>query len=574
MARRIAAVLATDMVGYSRLVSEDEEAALAELALVRGTIIRPRAEAFGGEIVKDMGDGWLALFPSAKAAVEAALAIQDLLSGHPTVKLRMGLHVADVVLSEADIFGNGVNLAARLEGLSAPGGLLISEAAFGNLSGALAAQFTDLGATSLKNLPGKQRLYGWGSSGALHLNGPEAPQIGLAQMPSIAVLPFDNLSRDPALDPFADGLAENLIASLSTSPNLSVTARNSSFVFKGRATPTAEIARTLGVRYLVEGSLQAQGKRARVTVQLIEAHTGAHLWADRYDRSLDDVFELQDEVSHRVCVELHVKLTYGVHVRHRCKDIESLTLFVTGRTHFNHLTPEGLQTAAESWTRFHERDPENPEGLCLMGWLAWMRVYLGLSADPAADLEAAVALGRRSIALDPSWGNGHRILGYTLLLQRDFEGANRCFDRALELNPADGEANSLAGTVRCMSGRYEEAEALFLKSIKLEPFTPTWIYLLLGMVRLLLGKHALARAGFEALSRVEEESFVQAAEAWLALVSSLEGREEEAARRVAHLQERHPTFTRARFHAMWLNGLQDEELARRLLGRLEAAGYR
>lgn len=467
MERRIAAVLAADVVGYSELVQGDENSTLKELAILRDKVLGPALKNFGGELIKDMGDGWLAVFPSATAAVECAAGVQTHLTGHPTLKLRMGIHAGDINRSGSDIFGDGVNIAARLEALSAPGGLLISNSTWRSLPKPIAGEFRALGETKLKNMSGSYRLHGWGSSRSLSFDNSASTPIGVSEMPTIAVLPFDNLSSDPGHERLADGITENLITILSSSPNLMVTARNSTFVFKGKATPVDEIARTLGVRYFVEGSLQADGNRIRVTVQLIDVISGSHLWADRYDRPLDDIFRVQDDIAHRVCVELHVKLTYGVHVRQRCKDPENLKLYTVGRTHFNHFTPQGLQVATESWTRFHERDPDHPEGFCLMGWLAWMRVWLGLSQDPVADLNIARSYGERSIAIDPDWGNGYRILGITLLYLQEFEGANDCFDKAIELNPSDGEAISIGGTIRCFSGRYEEAESLWLQSLKL-----------------------------------------------------------------------------------------------------------
>lgn len=572
MERRIAAVLAMDVVGYSQLVQQDEESTLKELATLKDDVLRPNLQVHGGETVKDMGDGWLALFPSTTAAIQCAIDIQTRLSEHRTIKLRMGVHSGDIVRSDTDIFGDCVNLAARLEALSAPGGLLVSDSTWRSLPNPLAKDFCALGETKLKNMKGSHRLYGWGNSRSLNFDASEPEPIGLSEIPTIAILPFDNLSGEPDLGHLADGMTENLIAILSTSPNLMVTARNSSFVFKGKATPVSEVSATLGVQYVVEGSLQAAGDRLRVTVQLIDAVTGTHMWADRYDRSLDDIFDVQDDIAHRVCVELHVKLTYGVHVRHRCKDVESLTLYTVGRTHFNFLTPHGLQIATENWTRFHQKDSENPEGLCLMGWLAWMRVFLGVSSDPMADLGAARGYGERSISIDPTWGNGHRILGITLLFLRDFDAANVCFDKAIELNPSDGEAISIGGNVRCFSGRYEEAEGLWLRSLKLEPFAPTWIPLMLATVRLVLGKHSLARSGFDALAQGDEEAFVQASMAWLVILNSIEGDTGSVDVVLRDLRSRFPDFSLASFQNMWLRLWKDEEMANRFADYLRTAG--
>ncbi|MEW9921971.1 adenylate/guanylate cyclase domain-containing protein [Marimonas sp. MJW-29] len=572
MVRRTSAVLAADMVGYSRLVHEDEESTLDELAFLRSSVFQPKTEEQDGEIVKDMGDGWLAVFPSAQSAVKAAISIQAHLSGHPTVKLRMGIHLSDIVLNETDVFGDGVNVAARLEALSAPGGLIISEPSWRSLSRQMGEEFQDLGSTTLKNIDGTHRLYGWGASSSVTFAEPGQAPIGLAEMPTIAILPFDNLSGDPSREHLADGLTENLIAILSTSPNVMVTARNSSFVFKGKATPISEIAQALGVRYVVEGSLQAHGDKIRVTVQLIDAVKGSHLWAERYDRTLEDIFEVQDEIAFHVCLELHVKLTYGVHVRYRCKDIESLTLYTVGRTHYNYMTPQGLQVATEAWTKFHEKDTENPEGLCLMGWLHWMRAFIGLSEDPVNDLSEAKRFAEASISRDPNWGNGYRLLGQALLSFREFDAANSSLDKAIELNPSDGEAISIAGSMRCFSGRYEEAEALWLQSLKLEPFAPTWIPQMLATVRFILGKYELARTGLAALSRSDEETFAQGALAWLVILECKVGNIDEARKRLSELRSRFPAYTVQVFRKIALQLWKDQEMAERYAEELCRAG--
>jgi adenylate cyclase len=387
-------------------------------------------------------------------------------------------------------------------------------------------------------------------------------------------LPFDCLSRDPDHEFLADGITENLIAILSTSPNVLVISRNSSFVFKGKAAPVQEIAQTLGVRYVVEGSLQVHSDRIRVTAQLIDALTDRHLWADRFDRTLDDIFELQDDISHKICVELHVKLTYGETVRHRSFDVDSLRLFTTGRTHFNHFTPQSYEIAREMWSRFHEFDQKNPEGLALMGWLAFHRVYLGISNYIETDLKEALDYGTRAMEIDANFGNAHRLLGMTALLMRDFDVANAYLDRAIELNPSDGEAISIAGTVRLHSGRVAEAEELLLLSLKLEPFTPTWVPTLLATARMLLGKYDLARAGFEAISRGSEETFVQVAMTSLAILGQLEDRPDLAEKAHIELVTQFPNASVTWFSTLWLRLSKDTDLTAKYEDLLRDTGLK
>lgn len=574
MRRHVAAILAADVVGYSSLMGEDDIETLRELSMFQNERLAPAVQTNDGRIVKSMGDGWLIEFPSATDAIECAVDIQTTLTAHPRLKLRIGVHVGDVVLQDQDIYGDGINVAARLETLSAPGGILVSEPAWRSLSKVNQDGFRDVGTTSLKNIKGVFRLYGWGPSRALTFASPGSQPIGLAEMPSIAILPFDDLSRDAAHGFLADGITENLIAVLSTSPNLLVIARNSSFVFKGKSLSIHEVAQHLGVRYVVEGSLQAHGDRLRVTAQLIDAVTDTHLWADRFDRRIDDIFELQDDIAHKICVELHVKLTYGETVRHRCPDVESLKLFTTGRTAFNEFTPRGYDTAREMWTRFFEKNPDNPEGLTLMGWLAWHRVYLGISKDRAADLEEAKSYGERALGFDANFGNAHRLLGITAMLRRDFDIANANFDRAMELNPSDGEAMSISGVCRLYSSRFAEAEELLLLSLKLEPFTPTWVPFVLAIARLMLGKYDLARLGFEAIARGKEETHIQMALTWLIILSQLEDQTDQTASAVQNLTSRFPSASISWIETLSLYLFQDTGISEKFRKLLLDAGLK
>jgi adenylate cyclase len=303
--RRLAAILAADVVGYSRLMGLDE-AGTAQALREHRAASDPLITQHGGRIVKTTGDGILIEFGSVVGAVECALALQQLAAERNTavsderrMEWRIGVHIGDVLIEGNDILGDGVNIAARLEGIAEPGGICISEDAFRQVRGKVEVGFTDLGEQSLKNIVQPLRIYRAGSSPTRTQATAPPAALPLPDKPSIAVLPFANMSGDPEQEYFADGIAEDIITALSRYPSLFVIARNSSFTYKGRAVDVKQVGRDLGVRYVLEGSLRKSGNRIRVTGQLVEAETGKHVWAERYDRDLADIFVVQDEISDR-----------------------------------------------------------------------------------------------------------------------------------------------------------------------------------------------------------------------------------------------------------------------------------
>ena len=301
--RRLTAIFAGDVAGYSRLMGADEEGTLSRLNAHRRDFLEPKIAEHRGRIVKRTGDGILIEFASAVDAARCAVEIQHgmIKRNAPVpqekrIEFRIGIHVGDVIIEDGDIFGDGVNIAARLEGIAQPGGICISDDAYRQVRGKLDANFQDAGEQELKNIARPVRVYQLQPSGGAS----EAPRLVLPDKPSIAVLAFENMSGDAEQEYFADGIAEDIITALSKSRWLFVIARNSSFTYKGRAIDIKQIGRELGVRYVLEGSVRKAGNRVRITGQLIEAATGTHLWAERYDRALEDIFAVQDEITHSI----------------------------------------------------------------------------------------------------------------------------------------------------------------------------------------------------------------------------------------------------------------------------------
>ncbi len=327
MERRLAAILAADMVGYSRLIRADEEGTLAALQALRTDLIDPKIAEHHGRIVKLMGDGMLVEFGSVVDAVRAAVEVQQRVSernaGLPDdkrIEFRVGVNLGDVIIDGDDIQGDGVNVAARVEGLAEPGGVCVSGMVYEGVRDRIDIPFEDMGEQEVKNIDRPVQVWRWVADEGATPPGASAPlgasePLPLPDKPSIAVLPFDNMSSDPDQEYFADGITEDIITTLSKIPDLFVISRNSTFTYKGTAVDVKQVAQDMGVRYVVEGSVRKSGQRVRITAQLIEAATGHHRWAERYDRDLSDIFALQDEITREIVTAVDVELTEGDQIR-------------------------------------------------------------------------------------------------------------------------------------------------------------------------------------------------------------------------------------------------------------------
>jgi adenylate cyclase len=432
--RRLAAILAADVVGYSRLMGEDEAGTLSALRRLRSELFAPTVDVNSGAVVKSMGDGWLVAFDSAADAVTCAIAVQESLADHDTIKLRAGIHVGDVTHADEDVFGDGVNIAARLQDLADPGSIVISDTARRSIDGKLAADFNDLGEQNLKNIAEPVNVYGWGMR---KIDGPTAGPA-LPDKPSIAVLPFENMSGDPAQEYFSDGMTEDIITALSKFRSFLVSGRNSTFAYKGLNKSTSEVGRTLGVRYVLEGSIRTAGNRVRVNAQLVEAESDNHTWAERFEGSLDDVFALQDKMTAAVAGAVGAELEEAERQRVKQRPPASpkaWDLYQQGMWCFYQFDRD---TYGKARTLFEEAIALDPDFAAAHAALAYWISHNQVSNYVAAgenDSTIAVDVSRRAVEIDDRDAYAHFVRGRIHYDGDDLEGALSEIKRALELNP-------------------------------------------------------------------------------------------------------------------------------------------
>ncbi len=453
--RRLAAILAADVVGYSRLIEADEEGTRARLRSLHAELIDPRIAADGGRIVKTTGDGILAEFPSAIDAVRNALALQGAMRGRNAdlpeatrIEIRVGINVGDVIVEGDDVHGDGVNVAARLEGLCAPGEVYVSGTVYDQAAGKLAASFVDLGEQTVKNIAKPVRLY------RAHLESdsdqapePQATHPRPPDKPSIAVLPFDNMSGDPEQEYFSDGMAEDLITDISKISGLFVIARNSSFAFKGQAIDVKEIAGKLGVKHILEGSVRKMGAKLRVNAQLIDAASGGHVWAERYDGDMADIFEFQDSIREQIVAALQVSLTptdKALTERKPTDSVEAYDLFLKGRASYYRYTPENLLEARKCLEKAIEIDPNFADAY---GYLSYCHFFgwSQMSADFDDNLDRANELAEKGVALDNASAIALTRLGWIQTFLRRYDQAIANLEKAVELAPNNGDVNATFG---------------------------------------------------------------------------------------------------------------------------------
>ena len=471
--RRLAAILSADVVGYSRLMGIDEAGTLARLKALRRDVIDPNIAGHSGRIVKLMGDGVLVEFGSAVDAVACAIEIQKHVPEHEAagagadlIRFRIGINVGDIIIDGDDILGDGVNIAARIEGVAAPGGISLSEDAWRQVQGKVAAKFVDGGEYSLKNIAGPVRVYRveLGGEGTAQ---PAAPAPVLPDKPSIAVLPFANMSGDPEQEFFADGIAEDIITALSRYSSLFVIARNSSFSFKGRAVDVKQVGRELGVRYVLEGSLRKSGNRIRVTAQLVEAETGNHVWAERYDRDLADFFTVQDEITQATTAAIAPAIADAEQQRAMRKPPASLDAWGTyqrGMWHLSKASAEDNALAEKFFQRATELDPMFVGG------------YIGLAAvlsRAKGTQSKEEALARRAVALDGGNAEAHSRLALALVARGCHQGARAQAEQALVICPNLAAAHGALGVALAYSGQPTKGLAALETCIRLNPRDPS-----------------------------------------------------------------------------------------------------
>jgi TolB-like protein/class 3 adenylate cyclase len=479
--RRLVAILAADVVGYSRLMGADEEGTLARLNAHSREFLDPTIAEHRGRIVKRTGDGILIEFASAVDAARCAIQTQrgmerrnaDVPSDR-RIEIRIGIHIGDIIIGEGDIFGDGVNIAARLEGLAPPGGICISDDAYRQVRGKLEVDFQDSGERELKNIARRVRVYQFRPDIQSPPVGTSARRLELPDKPSIAVLPFQNMSGDPNQEYFADGMVEEIITALSRIRWLFVIARNSSFTYKGQAVDLKQVGRELGVRYVLKGSVRKAGGRVRITAQLIDALDGAHLWADHFDGSLKDIFDLQDKVASNVAgiIEPALQTAEMRHSNERpTDDLTAYDLVLRAMPHILSRDPERLIQARNLLEVAIKRDPHYGTGLA---WASAVRTQLDINGG-AKDREAArreaVDLAHRALQAAPDDPEALAVSALTFgyFSTEDIEAAKTVIDRSVALSPSRAPSWLVSGWIRLWAGEPELAIEHLNTSLRLNP---------------------------------------------------------------------------------------------------------
>ena len=547
--RRLAAILAADVVGYSALMQRAEEATYAEFERLMRELIEPSLSRHEGRLIKTTGDGAHVEFASPLAAVRCAVEIQDhLASGSSPFRLRVGLNLGDVIVGQdGELYGDGINIAVRLEGIADPGGILISEKVYNEVEGKLGVGFEDRGEQQLKNISKPVRTY------SVRLGAPSALTEGLSaapplpDKPSIAVLPFENMSGDPEQEYFADGMVEEIITALSRFNWLFVIARNSSFTFKGKAADVKEVGRRLGARYVLEGSVRKSAGKVRIAGQLIDAVTGAHIWADRFERDLTDVFALQDELTVAVVSAIQPKLLQTeieMATRRPPENLTAYDLYLRALQKSYLRTRDGYAEMIRLAHRALDLDPRSISAAVVAANGHFNNEGLRFSTDPQFDCSEAIRLFRLALSLDENDERALSIAGLvTAVLIGDHETAIDFVDRAVATNPNYHIAWNYRAWVYNVAGQYEEAIRSFERGIRASPLNPTLHNYLagIGLALIELRRFDEAVAFFKKALRQNSSDGI----AFRGLASALAhlGRDAEAREALARLLEVNPAFT-------------------------------
>jgi adenylate cyclase len=513
--RKLAAILAADVVGYSRLAGADEDRTLARLRALRSDLIDPTVAVHHGRVVKRTGDGALIEFRSVVDAVRCAIEVQSGMlernAGVPAerrIEFRIGIHLGDVVEeSDGDLMGDGVNIAARLEGIAKPGTICLSEDAYRQVKARLDLAVSDLGQTQLKNITEAVRVYSLQvgvtaeakpvSQSQAGVPEMPSPRLALPDKPSIAVLPFTNMSGDPEQEYFSDGISEDIITDLSKIAGLMVISRNSCFTYKGRSVDVRSVGRDLGVRSVLEGSIRRAGNRVRITAQLIDAATGGHLWAERYDRDLTDLFAVQDDVTRRIVDALKVTLSPVETARladSQACNIEAYDYFLRGREFLlgENKTREKFEQSKNFFLRALEFDPNHSQAYAGLSWAYIFDYFNRWSDKPDDSLQLAKHTAEQAIEKDPREPFARHSAALAFMIAKDLDRAKSEAEIAIALNPNDALAYNVLGGVHTYSGQHPEAIEMIERAIRLDP---AWVqqYLhFLGTAYLLAGKYETA----------------------------------------------------------------------------------
>ncbi|MDX8468271.1 adenylate/guanylate cyclase domain-containing protein [Mesorhizobium sp. VK23B] len=539
--RRLAAILVADVVGYSRLMEADEQGTLKILKARRRDILAPLITRYRGRLVKIMGDGVLVEFASAVDAVQCAVDLQygtaeanESLPDSRRVILRIGINLGDIIVDGSDLYGDGVNVAARLEALGEPGDICVSGNVYDQVKRKVETGFDDLGQKSLKNIAEPVRVYRVRHAAIAERKGEPGP-LPLPSEPSIAVLPFTNMSGDAEQDVFTDGLTEDLITDLSRNASLFVIARHSTFAYKGKSIDIRLIARDLGVRYLLEGSARRAAGRVRINVQLIDAITGNHLWADRFDRDLEDIFAVQDEVTAKIVEALIGRLAKQP-PRNRPNSLEAYDLCVRGRALIG-ISPAASRESRLLLQRAITLDPDYAEAHRLLAFHLW-QAWAQWGEPEVPNRLVAVATAEKAVKLDPNDAGCRFVLGHLLAYERRWSASDAEFAAALEIDPNYADAWADLSDFSVLSGKPATAIEQVQKALRLNPHPPKWYYWDLGFAQYAACQYELA-----VVTLRNEATYQTISRRLLAASLAQLGRTDEARQEGALFMASNPHFT-------------------------------
>ncbi|MGI9520356.1 MAG: adenylate/guanylate cyclase domain-containing protein [Hyphomicrobiaceae bacterium] len=578
--RRLAAIVAIDMVEYSRLVEADERGTISRQARLRNELMDPLVVAHNGRIVKSTGDGLLVEFASVVDATECAANIQRAMARRERkaarnnrIQFRIGINLGDIISHDDDIFGDGVNIAVRLEGLAEPGGIVVSGIVYEVIRTKLELGFRDLGMQKVKNMvePIRALRVDFRSPSSAHRSAYRPPSVEPPiDRPSVAVLPFANPSRDPDQEYFADGITEDLITDLSKVGGLFVIGRNSSFALKGTQYDTSEVGRQLGVQHILEGSVRRSGNRVRINAQLVEVKSRGQLWADRFDGDLSDIFRLQDEISGRIVASLETRLTrrrLESGLRQQTSDPVAYDLFLKGRAEYYQYTQEHMAKAQRYFQQAIEKDPQYARALEFLSHCL-TTAYVFAWGGSEINLAKAIALAERSITLDPQSATGYARLGWIQGYLRLFDRAVENFERAISLEPRSAEAYYVYGETMNKCGEPYLGLPLLERAYGIDSIVPPSWDFAKGHSWILMQRTKDASSVFENVI----EHAPQFLPAWVQLVRtySEENRLEDAQNVLHSTLQPAPQFNLD--HAKKMFPYQVEAQARRFENALQTAG--
>jgi adenylate cyclase len=554
MERRLAAILAADVVGYTRLMRADEAGTLQRLTGLREGVLEPLIAEHTGRVVKLMGDGLLVEFASLVDAVGCAVAWQMAVDEHEAEQpeddrfsFRIGVNLGDVLVEGEDIHGDGVNIAARLEGLAEPGGICLSGDAYRQVRGKIEVEFEDLGEREVKNLAEPLRVYRIAIEGPSLVHSPAATRpLPLPDKPSIAVLPFDNMSGDPEQEYFADGITEDIITDLSKVSGLFVIARNSAFVYKDKAVNVPEVCRELGVRFALEGSIRKAGNRVRITAQLVDGSSGGHLWAERYDRDLTDIFEVQDDVTQQIVAALKVTLSEAERsliVDGGTKNVAAHDFFLRGRELL--LGPkrdrEMFDRATACFRRAVEIDPNYAAPYAGLSMAYALDHHNRWSKAPETSLDQAEHFAGEAIAKDDKDPFAHFVTATVAMFKKDHERWTDAADRALSFNPNYALALNIRGMVHIYTGEPAKATPYIERAMRLDPAFQQLYLHFLGLASFVAGDYETAADLFR--DRIAVNPTTDMSRAFLASALGHLGHMDEARRTWRELKEVNPGYS-------------------------------